>query len=76
MLILFANNRLTSASDTTVLKNLLTRNDNIGKDFRNNIRAYNSIFAFTSMGVKFDENFANGKDFIKKVIFIYILTAY
>ncbi|RIB13129.1 hypothetical protein C2G38_1975444, partial [Gigaspora rosea] len=44
------------------LRNLFMRNDNIGNDFRENIRAYNSIFAFTSMGIKLDENLANSKD--------------
>ncbi|KAF8393421.1 hypothetical protein HHK36_021665 [Tetracentron sinense] len=30
--------------------------------FRRFIRSYNSVFAFTSMGVKIDENLANGRD--------------
>lgn len=54
--------KLTSASDAMVFKNLFTKNDNIGRDFRNIIRAYNSIFAFTSMGVKLDEQLAKGKN--------------
>ncbi|CAG8738910.1 17302_t:CDS:2, partial [Racocetra fulgida] len=41
------------------LKNLITRLDNVGNKFRNNICAYNNVFAFTSMGVKIDENLAN-----------------
>jgi hypothetical protein len=57
-----------------ILRDLFTRNDEIGKDFRNNIRAYNSIFAFTSMGVKLDENLANGRNSVKKeIIFVCIL---
>ncbi|RIB20725.1 hypothetical protein C2G38_1963502, partial [Gigaspora rosea] len=48
--------------DTIALRNLFMRNDNIGNDFRENIRAYNNIFAFTSMGIKLDENLANGKN--------------
>ncbi|CAG8592648.1 27903_t:CDS:2 [Dentiscutata erythropus] len=51
-----------ASGDAPALRNLFIRNDNIGKDFRENIRAYNSIFAFTSMGIKFDEDLANGKD--------------
>ena len=31
-------------------------------NFRTNIRAYNQIFAFTSMGVNVDNNLANGRD--------------
>ena len=59
----FICNRLASADDTVVLRNLFTRHDDIGKDFRNNIRAYNSVFAFTSMGIKLDKDLANGKRF-------------
>ncbi|RIB25117.1 hypothetical protein C2G38_1892617, partial [Gigaspora rosea] len=44
------------------LRNLFTKNDNVGRDFCNNIRAYNSIFAFTSMGVRLDDRLANGKN--------------
>ncbi|CAG8652567.1 44771_t:CDS:2 [Gigaspora margarita] len=51
--------KLVSADDTIALKNLFIRNDCIGKDFRKNIRAYNNIFVFISMGVKLDENVAN-----------------
>ncbi|CAG8521137.1 5048_t:CDS:2, partial [Racocetra fulgida] len=51
--------KLASAGDTTSLKNLFMRNDNIEKDFCENIRAYNSIFAFTSMGVKLDKPIAS-----------------
>ncbi|CAG8604699.1 4880_t:CDS:2 [Diversispora eburnea] len=35
---------------------------NVRKDFHANIRAYNSIFAFTSIGVRLDENLANSKN--------------
>ncbi|CAG8854781.1 21513_t:CDS:2, partial [Gigaspora margarita] len=45
--------------DTIALKNLFIRNDCIEKDFCKNIRAYNNIFAFTSIDVKLDENVAN-----------------
>ena len=39
----------------------------MGKDFRDNIRGYNSAFAFTSIGVKLDKDLANGKEFNQKV---------
>ncbi|CAG8743721.1 8226_t:CDS:2, partial [Gigaspora rosea] len=44
------------------LKDLYTSCDDMGIRFRNNIHAYNSVFAFTSMGVKLDEKLANGKN--------------
>ncbi|CAG8801483.1 9122_t:CDS:1, partial [Racocetra persica] len=50
---------LASADDTSALRELFVKHDDIEKDFCNNIRAYNSIFAFTSMGIKLDENLAN-----------------
>ncbi|CAG8481212.1 9192_t:CDS:2, partial [Scutellospora calospora] len=50
---------LSSAGNTIALKDLFTRLDDVEKDFRDNIRAYNSIFAFTFMGVKLDEDLAN-----------------
>ncbi|CAG8444015.1 7874_t:CDS:2 [Dentiscutata heterogama] len=53
---------LASTDDITELRNLYLRCDNIGKKFRVNIRAYNSAFAFTSMGVKLDKKLANDKD--------------
>ncbi|CAG8624889.1 3433_t:CDS:2 [Racocetra fulgida] len=43
------------------LEDLFRRLDNVGNKFRCNIRAYNNIFVFTSMGVRIDENLANGK---------------
>ncbi|CAG8600796.1 18124_t:CDS:2, partial [Gigaspora margarita] len=52
---------LASTNDTIALKNLVMRNDYIGKDFQENIRAYNSIFAFTSMGIKLDESLADNR---------------
>ncbi|CAG8840417.1 13393_t:CDS:2, partial [Gigaspora margarita] len=36
--------------------------DKIGKEFRNTIRAYNNLFAFTFLGVRLDQRFANGKN--------------
>ncbi|CAG8475653.1 28661_t:CDS:2 [Gigaspora margarita] len=53
--------KLVSADNTIALRNLFIRNDDIENDFRKNIRAYNSIFAFTSIGIKLNENLANGK---------------
>jgi hypothetical protein len=38
---------------------LLSNNKNISKEFRNNIRAYNSSLAFTSIGYNQDERFSN-----------------
>lgn len=58
---LFIDYSLASASNTVALRNLFTRNDDVGKDFRNNIRAYNNAIAFTSMGVNLDKELANGK---------------
>ncbi|CAG8823344.1 9500_t:CDS:2, partial [Cetraspora pellucida] len=52
--------KLASTECNAFLKDLFTRRDNMGNEFRNNIRAYNNIFAFTSMGVKIDQNLANG----------------
>ncbi|KAI3949379.1 hypothetical protein MKW98_023316, partial [Papaver atlanticum] len=48
---------------------LLLYNDNTakGKHFRHHIRAYNHIFAFTSMGIYVDEGLANGKDGVYSV---------
>ncbi|CAG8638860.1 6621_t:CDS:2, partial [Dentiscutata heterogama] len=53
---------LASTEDITELRNLYLRCDDIEKNFCVNIRAYNSAFAFTSMGVKLDEKLANSKD--------------
>ncbi|CAG8716225.1 1974_t:CDS:2 [Gigaspora margarita] len=41
--------KLTSAKAVAPLKNLYTRYDDVGIEFHNNIHAYNSVFAFTSM---------------------------
>ncbi|CAG8636276.1 4043_t:CDS:2, partial [Racocetra fulgida] len=41
------------------LEDLFRRLDDVGNEFRCNIRAYNNIFAFTSMGVRIDKNLAN-----------------
>ncbi|KAI8834900.1 hypothetical protein BC829DRAFT_458300 [Chytridium lagenaria] len=35
---------------------------NNSTDFRHNIRAYNAVFAFTSMGVSLDTDLANGRN--------------
>jgi len=40
---------------------LFTSGGNEGQDFRDNIRAYNSLFAFTSMGVILDDSLANAR---------------
>ncbi|CAG8816757.1 827_t:CDS:2, partial [Gigaspora rosea] len=50
---------LALTDDITELRNLFLRHDNIGKNFRINVRAYNSEFVFTSMGVKLDDNLAS-----------------
>ncbi|RHZ88945.1 hypothetical protein Glove_19g5 [Diversispora epigaea] len=60
-------NGLASAGDTTVLRDLFTRNNDVGKDFHNNIRSYNSAFTFTSMGVKLDKDLVNSKEFDQKI---------
>ncbi|CAG8759838.1 7482_t:CDS:2, partial [Gigaspora margarita] len=52
--------KLMPDADTTPIRNLFTRCDEIENEFRANIRAYNSIFSFISMGVKLDEKLANG----------------
>ncbi|CAG8462544.1 7406_t:CDS:2 [Gigaspora rosea] len=54
--------KLVDTEMPTVLKNLFTRTDEIGKDFRNNIRAYNNLFAFTSLDFHLDQRFANSKN--------------
>ncbi|CAB4477605.1 unnamed protein product [Rhizophagus irregularis] len=46
-----------------MLYNLLTSNDpNTDKPYIDSIRAYNSIFAFTSLGANIDEDLANAKE--------------
>ncbi|CAG8495786.1 40294_t:CDS:2 [Gigaspora margarita] len=52
--------KLVPNKDITPMRNLFTRCDKLGNEFHANIRAYNSIFSFTSMGVKLDEKLANG----------------
>ncbi|KAL9992857.1 hypothetical protein Hdeb2414_s1110g00983001 [Helianthus debilis subsp. tardiflorus] len=44
------------------LYQLFTSQDDIGKMFRQNIRAYNTNFSFTSMGVTLDDTMANMRD--------------
>ncbi|XP_020266738.1 uncharacterized protein LOC109842248 [Asparagus officinalis] len=44
------------------LYNLLTSDCNEGVEFRRNIRAYNSVFSFTSFGVALDKNLASSRD--------------
>jgi hypothetical protein len=41
------------------ISTLLTGTDNRSKEFRNNIRSYNSSLSFSSMGVKLDHRLAN-----------------
>ncbi|KAI7756269.1 hypothetical protein M8C21_015503 [Ambrosia artemisiifolia] len=41
---------------------LFTSQDEIGKTFRQNIRAYNTNFSFTSMGVTLDDTMTNMRD--------------
>nr|XP_043633210.1 uncharacterized protein LOC122604381 [Erigeron canadensis] len=43
----------------TELYNLYTDQTKLGKTFRHQIRAYNTNFSFTSMGVKLDKKYAN-----------------
>ncbi|CAG8443187.1 16322_t:CDS:2 [Dentiscutata erythropus] len=50
---------MTADNDSAILKDLFMRRDKIGKNFCQKIRAYNSAFAFTFMGVKLDKNLAN-----------------
>ncbi|CEP07869.1 hypothetical protein [Parasitella parasitica] len=42
---------------TDVISNLLRGNDAISKDFKNNIRTYNSALSFTSMNAKLDQRY-------------------
>ncbi|CAG8803171.1 8940_t:CDS:2 [Gigaspora margarita] len=44
------------------LNHLLSSQDDIAKNFRYKIRAYNSAFAFTSTGIKLDNNLANAQN--------------
>ncbi|CAG8580061.1 5783_t:CDS:2 [Diversispora eburnea] len=59
--------RSASTGDTTVLKDLPTRNNDVGKDFCNNIKGYNSVFAFTFIGIKLDKDLMNTKEFDQKI---------
>ncbi|CAG8589826.1 26421_t:CDS:10, partial [Dentiscutata erythropus] len=43
----------------TNLQELFLRTNDIGRDFWEKIRAYNSLFSFTSMGTRFDKTLAN-----------------
>ncbi|CAG8458023.1 13077_t:CDS:2, partial [Cetraspora pellucida] len=45
-----------------LLKELLTNNDPCSQEFKQNIRAYNSALAFTSVGAKIDENVTGTQD--------------
>ncbi|CAG8631852.1 19565_t:CDS:2, partial [Cetraspora pellucida] len=58
--------KLASTESFASLKNLYTRCDDVGDEFHNNIRAYNSVFAFTSIGVKLDKKLVN--EIIKTVL--------
>jgi hypothetical protein len=42
--------------------NFFTTQDKIGKDFRHEIRAYNTEYSFASIGVKVDETMNNMRD--------------
>lgn len=44
-----------------MLYHLFTSQNELGKMFRDNIRAYNTNFSFTSMGVNLDDDLANMK---------------
>lgn len=55
-------NGKTVLADTFIppeLHTLFTSQDDVGKAFRENIRAYNTNFAFASMGVSLDETVSN-----------------
>lgn len=43
------------------LQGLLTNDDDISKHFRDNIRAFNMMFSFTSLGGKIDNSVNSGK---------------
>ncbi|RHZ87504.1 hypothetical protein Glove_33g237 [Diversispora epigaea] len=60
-----SNSNLTEVSNNklTVINNNDNNSNNANNKRKASIyQAYNGIFAFTSMGVKFDENFANDKE--------------
>lgn len=43
------------------LQNMMSKLDRQGKEFCKNIRTYNSMFAFTSMGGRIDRDINNGR---------------
>lgn len=47
------------SSTPEYIKDLLRNNDQTSKEFKKNIRAYNSALSFTSLGVKLDHSVAN-----------------
>ena len=51
--------KLVSRDIPEELYDLFTAQSELGKIFRNNIRAYNTNFSFTSMGVNLDERYSN-----------------
>lgn len=44
-----------------LLTGLLTNTDPVSKEFQNNIRAYNNVLSFTSLGVKLDHDVNNDR---------------
>ncbi|CAG8754325.1 17478_t:CDS:2 [Dentiscutata erythropus] len=54
--------KLASTEHAAPLRNLFMKLDEMGNKFHVNIRAYNSVFTFMSMGVKIDNTLANSKD--------------
>ena len=46
----------------TTLYDFLTSNDPTNSPYVDNIRAYNSVLAFTSLGANFDQELANAKE--------------
>ena len=51
--------KLVSRDIPEELYDLFTAQSELAKIFRNNIRAYNTNFSFTSMGVNLDERYSN-----------------
>ncbi|KAL4582397.1 hypothetical protein LXL04_006945 [Taraxacum kok-saghyz] len=54
--------KLVHSSIPDELHNLFTADTNLGKMFRETIRAYNTNFSFASMGVSLDQSLANNRD--------------
>ncbi|KAL4563839.1 hypothetical protein LXL04_027887 [Taraxacum kok-saghyz] len=54
--------KLVHSSIPDELHNLFTTDTNLGKMFRETIRAYNTNFSFASMGVSLDQFLANNRD--------------